>query len=107
MQKKSSKTPLRSKQKSKTEKSELLNLMNVGPAMLRDLHLLGIHQISALAKQNPEKMYKKLEKLTGHRQDPCVLDVFSAIVYEAKTGKKTPWWHWSAKRKQRERKNIK
>jgi len=87
------------KQKPKAAKSELLSLMNVGPAMLRDLHLLNIEHIAQLSKKDPEALYKKLEKVTGHPQDPCVLDVFSAIVHEAKTGEKTPWWHWSEKRK--------
>jgi len=83
----------------KAMKSELLSLMNVGPAMLRDLTLLGIRRIPDLAKQDPMRLYRKLEKVTGHRQDPCVLDTFSAIIHEAKTGEKTPWWRWSAIRK--------
>ena len=92
-------TKARSTPSSRPPKSELLTLMNVGPATLRDLELLDIHHISTLAKQDPIKMYQKLEKITGYRHDPCVLDTLTAIVHEAKTGEKTPWWHWSAIRK--------
>lgn len=81
--------------------SELLTLMNVGKAMQRDLHLLGITKIEQLKKENPDTMYKKLQQITGSKQDPCVWDVFAAIINEAKTGEKLPWWHFSRIRKMR------
>ena len=73
--------------------------MNVGPATLKDLELLGIKSISQLKKQMPDDLYERLQKITKTKQDPCVLDVFAAIIHEAKTGKKLPWWHWSKIRK--------
>ncbi len=79
--------------------SELLTLMNVGPATLKDLHLLGITSITQLSKQNPDHLYEKLQKITGQKHDPCVWDVFAAIIHEAQTGEKTPWWEWSKIRK--------
>lgn len=85
--------------KKKKLQSELLTLKNVGPATLRDLEILGISRISELAKKDPEKLYKQLEQKTGYRHDPCVLDTLTAIVHEAKTGEKLPWWHFSAIRK--------
>lgn len=81
--------------------SELLSLQNVGKATLDDLNLLGITTIDMLKKQDPNTLYTKLCKLTGNKQDPCVWDVFSAIIHEAKTGEKTPWWHWTTVRKSR------
>ena len=80
-------------------KNELLSLMNVGKAVFRDLTLLKITSIKQLAKQDPDQLYQKLQKITGSKQDPCVWDTFAAIIHEAKTGEKKPWWNWSKIRK--------
>lgn len=80
-------------------KHELLSLMNVGKAVLKDLQLLGISSIATLKDQNALELYKRLQDITKTRQDPCVLDVFAAIIHEAKTGEKIPWWHFSNVRK--------
>lgn len=85
----------------KPTKNELHSLMNVGPATYKDLELLGIQSISELAKADPDELYARIQHLTGHPHDPCVWDVFAAIIHEAKTGKKTPWWQWTAVRKAR------
>lgn len=78
---------------------ELLQLMNVGKATLKDLHLLGIKTVEQLKSQSPDVLYSELQRITEKRHDPCVWDVFAAIIHEAKTGEKTPWWHWSKVRK--------
>ncbi len=78
---------------------ELLALMNVGKATLQDLTLLGITSVKQLANCEPDDLYHRLQKLTGKKQDPCVWDVFAAIIHEAKTGEKQPWWQWSKIRK--------
>ena len=80
-------------------KSELLNLKNVGPATLKDLELLGIFTVRQLAEEDPDELYKRLQGITGQKHDPCVWDIFAAIIYEAKTGEKTPWWQWTKVRK--------
>lgn len=85
-------------------KSELLTLMNVGQATCKDLQLLGIETIEQLRGQNPDQLYKKLQEITGSKQDPCVWDVFAAIIHEAQTGEKKPWWHWSSIRKLKQNK---
>ena len=79
---------------------ELLTLKNVGPAALEDFQKLGISNIKQLAKQDPDNLYMRLQEITGQKQDPCVWDVFSATIHEAKTGERLPWWHWSKIRKQ-------
>ena len=81
------------------KKSELLTLMNVGSAVLGDLELLGIHSIAQLKHETADHLYTQLEKITGAKQDPCMWDTFAAIIHEAQTGEKIPWWHWSAIRK--------
>jgi hypothetical protein len=81
----------------------LQDLISIGPAMLRDFELLRIHSVPQLAKQDPKKMYARLERLTGQRQDPCVLDTFEAAVAQARNprlpAEKCQWWYWSRKRK--------
>jgi len=86
----------------------LRDLISVGPAMLRDFEMLGIRSVKALAKQEPKKMYGKLQKLTGQHQDICVLDTFEAAVAQARNSRlaaeKCEWWWWSRKRKKSEAK---
>jgi hypothetical protein len=82
----------------------LQDLVSVGPAMLRDFELLRIRSISQLARQNPEKMYEKLCRLTGQRIDVCCLDSFQAAVAQARNpllpAEKCQWWYWSRLRKE-------
>ena len=84
---------------------QLGDLISIGPAMLRDFEQLGIRSVAQLARQDPRRMYDRLGRLTGHRQDPCVLDTFCAAVAQARNPRlpveKCQWWWWSRKRKQR------
>jgi nucleotidyltransferase/DNA polymerase involved in DNA repair len=80
---------------------ELLSLKNVGKATFKDLEILGITTIQQLSTANPDELYARLQVLTGQKHDPCVWDVFAAIIHEAKTGEKTPWWQWTKVRKER------
>jgi predicted RecB family nuclease len=84
---------------------ELGDLISIGPAMLKDFEMLGIRSVEELARRDPQRMYEKMERLTGQRQDPCVLDTFCAAVAQAKNPRlpveKCQWWWWSKKRKQR------
>lgn len=85
-------------------KRELGKLISIGPAMLRDFELLGIRSVAQLARRNPKTMYATLNRLTGERQDPCVLDTFCSAVAQARNprlpAEKCAWWWWSRKRKQ-------
>lgn len=85
-------------------KHELLTLQNVGQATLKDLNLLGITTIEQLAQANPDDLFARLSTLTNQLQNPCVWDVFAAIIHEAKTGEKTSWWEWSKIRKKLQKK---
>jgi len=81
----------------------LADLISIGPAMLRDFEILGIHSVRQLAKQNPRHLYGRLNRVTGARQDPCVLDVFCAAVAQARnprlSAEQCQWWYWSRQRK--------
>jgi len=85
------------------EKRRLEDLISVGPAILRDFELLGIRTMGGLARSNPERLYKRLCRVTAQRQDICVLDVFRAAVAQARDAhlpaEQCVWWYWSRKRK--------
>ena len=78
---------------------KLSDLRNVGKATLEDLCLLQIQTVEELARQDPTKLFHELERRTQTRQDPCVWDVFAAIIHEASTGEPTNWWKWTSRRK--------
>jgi hypothetical protein len=82
---------------------QLADLISIGPAILRDFAMLGIHSVAQLARQEPRKMYETLSRKTGQRQDPCVLDTFCAAVAQARNprlpAEQCQWWYWSRKRK--------
>ena len=77
----------------------LTDLPNIGPAMARDLHLLGFERSEQLAGQNPQALYDRLCELTGVRQDPCVLDVFVSVTRFMDGEEPRPWWHYTPERK--------
>ena len=82
---------------------QLRDLLSIGPAMLRDFERLGIRSVAQLAKQDPRKMYARLQRLSDQRQDICVLDVFVAAVAQARNPRlpaaQCQWWYWSRVRK--------
>jgi hypothetical protein len=86
-----------------TTQRQLADLISIGPAMLRDFDQLGVRSVAQLAKQDPKKMYARLERLTGQRVDPCVLDTFCAAVAQARNprlpAEQCQWWYYSRKRK--------
>ena len=86
-----------------TPQRQLGDLISIGPAMLRDFEMLRIRTVAQLAQQNPQRMYLRLERLTGQRQDPCVLDTFQAAVAQARNprlpAEQCQWWYWSRVRK--------
>ncbi|MFI5057811.1 MAG: helix-hairpin-helix domain-containing protein [Candidatus Acidiferrales bacterium] len=81
------------------------DLISIGPAMLRDFEMLGIHSVAQLARQNPHRMYTRLNRVSGQRQDPCVLDVFCAAAAQAQNprlpAEQCQWWYWSRQRKEK------
>ena len=83
------------------EPKSLATLRNVGHATLVDFHLLGITSVAQLATQEADKLYDRLCAVTAQRHDPCVRDVFSATIHEAKSGEPLNWWECTATRKAR------
>src|SRR5690242_12729975 len=84
----------------------LSDLVSVGPATLKDFHLLGIRSIADLARAESRELYERMSMLTGVRQDPCCEDVFAAAIAQARdpwlSPEKRRWPYWSKVRKTRE-----
>jgi len=82
---------------------QLSELDGVGKATLADLCRLGVHDVAALAREDPLLLYERLGRATGVRQDPCLLDVFSCAVAQARDpnlpAAQRRWWWWSRLRK--------
>lgn len=77
---------------------ELMRLPSVGRSIAADLRSLGVKSIRDLSRRDPEKLYARLCRLTGVRQDPCVLYTFRCAVYAAGVPGPDPellkWWNW-------------
>jgi hypothetical protein len=84
---------------SRTRLVRLTDLPNIGEAMARDLRLIGIGEPRQLEGRSAEDMYRELCRVTGKRQDPCVLDVFMSLQHFMEAGEPLPWWHFTAERK--------
>ncbi|NNF16542.1 MAG: mitomycin resistance protein, partial [Gammaproteobacteria bacterium] len=76
------------------------DIPNVGPAIAKDLVLLGFTDPQQLAGKDPYQMHADLCALTGVRQDPCVIDVFISVVRYMEGGPPRKWWEFTAERKQ-------
>lgn len=91
----------RPKAASAAECQMLEQLPNVGPRVAADLRRLGITHPGELAGRDPFALYQALGRLTGKRQDPCVLDTFLAATDFLRGAAPAPWWHYTAERKRR------
>jgi hypothetical protein len=77
----------------------LTDLPNVGPAIAKDLEMLGIESPAQLVRCDPLELYLQLCNESGCRQDPCVLDVFLSITDFMRGGPPKPWWDYTEQRK--------
>lgn len=80
----------------------LQEVPSIGPSLAADLRALGIRSVRDLGRRDPERMYARLNRLRGVRQDPCVLYSFRCAVYYARTPRPAPrllkWWNWKDRR---------
>ena len=77
----------------------LEDLPNVGKAVAADLRELGIGTPAQLKHKDPYALYDRLNRRTGVRHDPCLLDTFIAAVRFVEGGPAKPWWAYTAERK--------
>ncbi len=78
---------------------KLEDLANIGKAIAEDLRLVDIHQPRDIIGKNPYRLYKKLCAVTGKKHDPCVIDVFIAVIHFMEGGDPAPWWSFTEERK--------
>ena len=79
--------------------TQLQNLPNIGPAIAAKLRLINIQKPSDLMNRDPYALYAELNKRTGHRHDPCLLDVFIAVTRFMAGEPEKPWWAYTGERK--------
>ncbi len=89
------------KARTHAEVTKFTDIPNVGKAMEHDFILLGIRSPKDLAKKDPYSLYKKLEKITGAHQDPCVLDTYMAVVDFMQGAPARPWYAYTKERKKK------
>lgn len=89
------------KAKRAAEVMKFTDIPNIGPAMARDFAHLGLKSPHELAKNDPFALYKKMCRVSGARQDPCVLDTYMAAVDFMKGGKARPWYAYTPERKKK------
>lgn len=77
----------------------LEDLPNVGKAIAADLRVLGIGRPAQLRHADPYALYDRLQRVTGLRHDPCVLDTFIAVIRFVRGGPAKPWWAYTPERK--------
>ena len=85
--------------KKKREERGLQSIPSIGPALERDLRLIGVDRPSCLKGKDPEKLYRKLQQVTGMHHDRCVLYTFRCAVYYVNEkhhdSELLKWWSWS------------
>jgi Pathogenicity locus len=86
--------------------AELKQIPNVGPAIARDLRRLDIAGLNDLHGRDPDQLYDELCARDGVRHDPCVRDVFAAVVAIANGEPARPWWAFTPARKARDARNV-
>lgn len=67
--------------------------------MAQDLRLIGITHPKELINKNPYALYNELCRKTGEKRDPCVIEVFLAVVDFMEGGGAAPWWDFTEERK--------
>jgi hypothetical protein len=89
------------KAKTAKEVSRFTNIPNIGPAIAADFLVIGINKPTDLKGKDPFKLYQSLNKRTGSRHDPCVLDTFMAAVDFMNGAPAKAWWKYTQERKRK------
>jgi len=85
--------------KAATKAVNLEDLPNVGKSIAANLRQIGIREPAQLKRKDPYALYDRLNRVTGVRHDPCLLDTFIAVVRFVEGGPPRPWWAYTTERK--------
>jgi hypothetical protein len=78
---------------------DLEDIPYVGPSVASSLRNAGIATPEELVGADPYHLYEHLNRTTGARHDPCLLDTFIAAVRYMDGGPPVPWWTYTDERK--------
>lgn len=71
--------------------------------MLEDFARLGVSSVKQLEAQDARELYDRMCRISGAKQDPCVLDTYRCAIEQAPNPNLPPeqrdWWYWSRLRK--------
>jgi hypothetical protein len=84
----------------------LEDLPNVGKSIAANLRMIDIRTPQELRGRDPYALYDALNRVTGVRHDPCLLDTFIAAVRFVDGAPARPWWKYTAERKRTIRKRT-
>ena len=78
--------------------ADLTSIPNVGPKVAARCGGSGSSRPRTCAGRDPEELFERLCALDGRREDPCLLDTFTAAVDFANGAPARPWWEYSRER---------
>jgi len=79
--------------------THLTDLPNIGKAIDGDLHSIGIQHPQDLIGKDAYQLHDELCRVIGKKHDPCVIDVFLAVIDFMEGGDPAPWWKFTDERK--------
>lgn len=74
-------------------------LPNIGKAIAAHLRSIGIKEPQDLIGEDPFSLYEKICLKKQKQVDPCILDVFIAVITFMEGGDAKPWWAYTQDRK--------
>src|SRR5689334_11125497 len=78
---------------------QLKDLRGIGPKMLQDFAQLGVTSVHQLKSTDAQNLYDRMCRISGVRQDPCVLDTYRCAIEQARNPRlpdeQKDWWYWS------------
>ena len=75
------------------------DIPNVGKAVVEKLMILKLNYPQDLKNKGTFSLYTKLNKRTGMRHDPCLLDTFIAAIDFMNGAPTNPWYYYIKERK--------
>lgn len=81
------------------DRSDLIELVNVGRAVARYFGRVGITRTAQLRGRDPIELYEQMSAAYGEALDPCLLDTIMSAVDQAEGRPARPWWHYTPERK--------
>ncbi len=67
--------------------------------MTRDFLSLGLREPKDLKQKNAFALYQQMCRVSGVRQDPCVLDTYMAVIDFMNGAPPRPWFRYTKERK--------